>query len=246
MGKNFLKRDQIYQLISFIPSLDCYNKKQQARKPLDAIAFELLTKVAYEGAFRIDEAINIKVKDIDFKFEEIELPNTKTGRKWCECAKTEMVGHTRKRKLISCDPKCLKCKGVGKIRTKQHGWIPKFLMKELEEFILKRKLSKGQYLFESPSFLGQSISYEWVWKTYKELGFKSGFEILARYKVRKTVGMYSHFLRKCKAKQMYFIDGFTLTEVAKKLRHAGDLRSLLAYIEADEEDLRQKERAIYG
>ena len=246
MSKNFLNREQIYKLIAFIPDLSCYRPKTRSRKPLDAESLDLLTKIVYEAALRIDEGINIKVKDIDFEFEEIVLPNTKTGIKWCKCAETEIVGNLGKKSLVSCDESCQKCKGKGKIRFDQHAWIPKWLLTEIKLFIAKRKLSKKQYLFESPSFPGKSISYEWIWKTYKELGNISGFDIVARYPIRKTKGIYTHFFRKCKAKQMYFIDKFTLTEISKKLRHTGDLRSLLTYIQADEEDLRDKERAIYG
>lgn len=247
---NFLNRNQIQKLIKTIPKVSCYNRNTIARRPLGSEAFQLLIKIQYDGALRITEASNIKPKDIDFQISELELPNTKTGWEWCKCAKLKKgpawtnKGGIKIRGLISVDKNCKKCNGKGKLRVPQFTSLPTSLTKEIENFIKKRNIDSKDYLFASPSFPHQPIGRKWIWQYLVEAGKLCNLNILARYKKKRIKNVYTHLIRKSKAKQM-LKDGFEIGEVAAKLRHL-DIKVTTTYVKAEHEDLVKKEREIYG
>lgn len=236
---NFLGRSEIKKIINCIPELSCYDDGTWARKPLPPEAFQLLIKITYEGALRIDEGIKIIGGDISYGNRELRLGQTKTGWETCRCAVMEHVPGARKRKIVQTDKNCKKCFGVGKFRIPQFTNLPVWLINEISVYVKKNNIKPDQYLFESPSFPGKHISYGFVQKYLPEITQKCHLQISARYKVRRINQLYSHIFRKSKAKQM-LIDGLSLGDVVKKLRHK-DAMTTTIYIMSENEDLARKE-----
>jgi integrase len=239
---NFLSRAKIKEIIECIPSLSCYGSDKWARRPPSPEAFQLLIKIVYEGALRIDEGLKIRVNDFNPNNSELSLPETKTGWRSCKCAVYESIPGTRRKKLISTQNNCHMCHGKGKLRVTQYTNLPRWLSTEIIEYIRKNNLQENDYLFGSPSFPRKHISYGFVQKYLPEITEKCQLKISAKYKIRRTSQLYTHIFRKSKAKQM-LIDGFTLGDVSKKLRHR-DASTTTIYILSEDEDLARKEQEL--
>ena len=94
--RSYLLSEEFVKVVEEIPNLKCYTNQVFSRKPLESEKFQLLCKIAYYGALRINEAIPIKVKDIDPVGYNLKLPETKTGYVWCKCAITETINKRKK------------------------------------------------------------------------------------------------------------------------------------------------------
>lgn len=245
---NFITRPMLVKIVDKIPSLECYKRPSWTKKPLEPKAFQLLIKSIYEGAMRINEVVGLKVKDINFQTNEVTLRETKTGYKICKCADVQYYGgkHSgdggRVYKIVKGDKKCKECLGKGKLRIPQFTSFPAWLTKEIAAYVLEKKLKNEDYLFSSPSFHGKHISSKWAYNQIRELTNLCDFKIYARNKIKRIENLYTHIFRKSKAKQM-LLDGFTLGEVSKKLRHQ-DVSITTTYILAEFEDLANKEREL--
>lgn len=237
IATDFLDVDQIRYYVSKIPELNIYSRDIYNRKPLPLESFQLYIRTIYDGALRAGEGRQILVQDLDLKYARINLPRTKTGWDWCKCAKHE------KRKLISADVGCKKCKGKGKLRRPQSTTISESLAIELHNFIEKHQLTKKNYLFTSPSFPKQPISREWIRKSIKEVGILCGFEIFAERDKKIMKFVYTHLFRRSRAIQMDQ-DGARIGVIARKLRHK-DIKATTRYITSSVTDL-QKWEKDYG
>lgn len=231
---DFLQKDQVKEFIENIPQLEVYQGKIHARKPLPEQHFELYTKIIYDAALRSGEGRSIKVEDLDLEYARIKLPRTKTGWDWCRCSKHE------KRILLSVDPGCRKCLGIGKLRRPQFATVSEGIAKEIYQFIQEEDLPKNHYLFTSPSFPKQEISRDWIWKHIKEAGNLCSFDIFAERKVRVIKGFYTHLFRRSRAIQMD-LDGAPLGVISKKLRHM-DIKTTSTYIRSSIADLQKWEK----
>lgn len=230
---DFMTIPQVNSFISNIPLLEIYSKNVYSRKPLPGHYFQLFIKLIYDAALRSIEGRMIKIKDLDLPYLTISLPETKTGWEWCKCST-----HA-KRKLLSCDLDCKKCKGIGKIRYPQTATISEGLAKEIYGFIQAEDLKPNDYLFESPSFPGNPISYSWIKTAMKEVGKLTEVEIFSTRKKRVLKNVYTHLLRRSKAIQMDQ-DGASIGMIAQKLRHK-DIKTTTTYIKSSIGDLRQWE-----
>jgi len=231
---DFLTIPQVNSFISNIPSMEIYSKDVHSRKPLPAHYFQLFIKTSYDAALRSIETRNIKIKDLDLPYLTINLPETKTGWEWCKCST-----HA-KRKLINFDPDCKKCKGIGKIHYTQSAPISEAIAKEIYGFIQAEDLKENQYLFPSPSFPTQPISYSWIKNAMKEVGKITNIEIFSKRDKRILKNVYSHLFRRSKAIQMSR-DGADIGMIAQKLRHK-DIKTTTNYIKSSFSDLREWEQ----
>ena len=232
---DFLTIPQVNAFISNIPSMQIYSKNVYARKPLTAHHFQLFIKITYDAALRSKETRFIRVKDLDLPYLTISLPETKTGWEWCKCSKHE------KRRLISADPGCKKCKGEGKLRVPQTAIISEDLAKEIHAFIQFEDLKPHQFIFRSPSFPNQPISYSWIKNAMKEVGKITEIEIFSTRKKRVLKNVYTHLFRRSKAIQMDQ-DHAPIGVIAQKLRHK-DIKTTTTYIKSSLGDLRQWEES---
>jgi len=232
---DFLNPDQVQEFIGKISELPIYHRKIFNRKPLPCESFQLLIHTIYDGALRAGEGRNILVRDLqDLRYGRINLPHTKTGWDWCKCASHQ------KKKLISCDLDCKKCKGTGKILRPQWTTVSESLAKKLYKFMNDNKLAKNDHVFASPSFPKQPISRDWLYKTIREVGILCNFEIFGQRKSRLMKNLYSHIFRRSKAIQMDH-DGASIGMIAKKLRHT-DIRVTTTYIKPGIGDLEKWEK----
>lgn len=231
---DFLSKDQVKEFIENIPKLEIYEDSTQARKPLPVEHFQLYTKVIYDAALRSGEGRQIKVEDLDLEYARIKLPRTKTGWDWCSCSKHQ------KRVLLSVDPGCRKCEGIGKLRRPQFATVSEGVAQEIYSFIQDYKIPKSHFLFTSPSFDKQAIGREWIRKHIKEAGSLCSFDIFAERKVRVIKGFYTHLFRRSRAIQMD-IDGAPLGVISRKLRHM-DIKTTSTYIRSSIADLQKWEK----
>lgn len=232
---DFLNPDQVKEFISKIPELSIYHRDIYNRKPLSSKSFQLLIHTIYDGALRAGEGRTILVQDLEnLRYGRLNLPHTKTGWDWCKCASHQ------KKKLISCDLNCKKCKGTGKILRPQWTTISESLAKKLYKFINQNKLGKKDYVFASPSFPKQPISRDWLYKNIREVGTLCNIEIFGQRKSRLMKNLYSHIFRRSKAIQMDH-DGASIGMIATKLRHT-DIRVTTTYIKTGIGDLEKWEK----
>jgi integrase len=102
------------------------------------------------GAFRISEVLSLTPIDI-MPDGMLRLRFTKTGWEKCKCSKW---GYHPKR-LLSSDLSCNKCKGQGRYRIDQFGWVTPEILVELKE--LAQKTPPDKRLF--PITRRQALNY---------------------------------------------------------------------------------------
>ena len=168
------------------------------------------------------------------QYARIKLPRNKTGWDWCSCSKHE------KRALLSCDPGCRKCQGIGKLRRPQFGTTSEAMAKEIYQFIQEEKIPQHHFIFTSPTYPKKEISREWIRKYMKEVGNLCSFEIFSERKVRVIKGFYTHLMRRSRAIQMD-MDGAPLGVISRKLRHM-NISTTSTYIKSSIADLQTWEK----
>ena len=111
---------------SFIEKIPFVLKPQK----MSIYQVQLMFKVLYSGAMRINEVLQITPNDV-MPDKKIRLRYTKTGWKNCDCTIWEYYP----KRIKEQKPGCLKCHGQGKVRTIQYAWITDQVYNELQEFI---------------------------------------------------------------------------------------------------------------
>lgn len=111
---------------------------------------KLMFLVLLAMAGRISEVLSLTPEDI-LSNGKIRLRITKGGWKRCQCS----VWKFRPTTLISSDPNCSKCKGLGKYRISEYGWVQEGVAEELKELALETK--PGKKLF--PITRRQALNY---------------------------------------------------------------------------------------
>ena len=194
--ENYLNPEQIESFINILPQVI------STRKQFKAIDIQMMVRIQYSCALRISEVLTLTPNDFDLINLILTLNNTKTGFKKCKCSKF------KNRKLISFDPKCSKCKGLGKIRKPQFTTIWN-----------KDKDAIRSYLKDKPTHKPLfQITRLTAWRYYKKAGILLGLHIREQQEERAIEGIWTHLLRKCNAKLMER-KGANETLIKLKLRH---------------------------
>jgi len=158
----------------------------------------LMFKTTLEGAFRISETLELTSKDI-LDNGMITIRNSKTGWKNCKCAKWSY----RPTKLIKVNKNCQKCKGLGKYRINQYGWVKDETLSQLRE--LADNTQEGKKLF--PISQRQSLRY-----------------------IDQVIGSRTHALRHTRLTWLLTTDKFNIQDIKQKARHT-NIQTTGRYIE---------------
>lgn len=124
--KNYLNPQQIEQFIEILPRVI------STRKRFNAVDIQMMVRIQYGSALRINEVLTLTPDDIDVDNSIITLNHTKTGFKKGKCSTWDYKdAHARtKTKLVHVDSNCKKCIGIGKFRVPQFTTInPKDIAK---------------------------------------------------------------------------------------------------------------------
>ena len=121
---------------SFIEKIPFVLKPQK----MSIYQIQLMFKVLYSGAMRINEVLQITPNDV-MPNKRIRLRYTKTGWKNCDCS----IWKYYPKRLDKVDLNCSKCHGQGKVRTIQYAWITDQVYNELQEFV--KDLPKDMRIF---------------------------------------------------------------------------------------------------
>ena len=163
---------------------------------------KLCASIQYYCALRISEVLTLRRDDFDLKNRILTLSNTKTGFKKCKCSTWE------KKKLVTCNDSCVKCKGLGKYRIKQFTTIPSPLIILLSNHLKSLKWNKELFNFNRTT----------AWKEYKQAGKNMKLEIREQQQERNIEGIWTHLLRSSYIKFMRE-KGASVELCAAKLRH---------------------------
>lgn len=197
--ENYLTPDEIELFIGVLPQVI------SKRKHFTAKDVQWSARIQYICGLRITEALTLMPSDFDLEHLVLTLNHTKTGFKRCKCS----TWH--KRKLIYALPNCPKCKGLGKYRIPQFTTIPPQDKPAIETYLNTKP--KGKRLF--------NFTRKTAWKYYKEAGKLAGLNIREQQTERAIEGIWTHLLRKCRAKLMEGL-GAKQTLIKLKLRHTFD------------------------
>jgi integrase len=155
--------------------------------------------------FRPNEIFNLPRKSFDLQNRLITLSHTKTGFKRCNCSKWD------KKTLLSSDPDCKKCQGLGKFRVTQYTTIWPNAAIVLESYFKARNLEPDEVPF--PYY--RQIINEYV----KEAAQRAGIRILSVKDVIVRKNMHSYIFRGSCARNMREL-GATYELRQLKLRHS--------------------------
>ncbi len=170
---------------------------------------KLMFRTLLSGAFRISEVLQLVPSDI-LPNGTIRLRITKTGWKRCKCAEWSF----KPLKLLSCDSNCSECKGRGKYRIEQEGWVDPEVHEQLLE---QAKITpQNQRLFP--------ITRRQAWNYANEIG-NSG----------------THAFRHTWLTWLIESNQLDLGKIRLKSRHTS-LATLSVYIESNKDLARLKER----
>ena len=161
---------------------------------------KLCANIQYFCALRISEVLTLRRDDFDLKNRILTLSNTKTGFKKCKCSTWG------KKKLVTSNDSCVKCKGLGKYRIKQYTTIPRPLIIAISEHL--RSMKQNNLIF--------NFNRITAWKYYKQAG--RHLEIREQQEERNIEGIWTHLLRSSYIKFMRE-NGASVELCAAKLRH---------------------------
>lgn len=185
------------------------------------------TRIQYGCGLRISEAIGLTPNDFDLDNLILTLNNTKTGFKKCSCAKF------KDKKLIEVNPNCIKCNGIGKKRIPQFTTILPSDIPMLREYLSKKRQNKTLFDFNRVT----------VWRYYKKAGKNAGLSIREQQDERSIEGIWTHLLRKSRAKLMQKL-GASNELISLKLRHR--FTTTERYTRPDIVTLKQFEQKHFG
>lgn len=168
-------------------------------------------KATFEGAFRISETLDLEPEDI-LDSGMIRIRNSKTGWLKCKCA----TWTYRPTKLIKVNKICKKCKGLGKYRVNQFGWVKPETMAQLRD--LADNTDKEKKLF--PVSQRQALRY-----------------------IDQTIGSRTHALRHTRLTALLLSDKFNIQDTKQKARHT-TIQTTGRYIENNLELTMAKEQKI--
>jgi len=184
--------------------------------------------IQYYCALRISEVLTLRRDDFDLKNRILTLSNTKTGFKKCKCSTWE------KKKLVTSDDSCVKCKGIGKYRIKQYTTIPRPLIVVISEYLKSMKYNKLIFNFNRTT----------AWKSYKQAGETSQLEIREQQEERNIEGVWTHLLRSSYIKFMRE-NNASVELCAAKLRHK-EKSAVDHYLRVDLQAVITWEAKIFG
>lgn len=184
----------------FILSLREIGENNYKATPQD---LEMCARIQYGCGLRISEVLTLTPQDIDLENMILTLNHAKTGFKKCKCAKYE------KKRLVSCNPSCFKCKGKGKIRKPQFTTILPSQAQILRDYLPTKKKTRQIFTF------GRTT----IWGLYKQAGIKANLRVREQQDEKIIDGVWTHLLRKCRAKLMRKLDAKEEL-IALKLRHS--------------------------
>ena len=194
--ENYLTPNEIEHLIQTLKEITCNSYKV---KPID---IEACARIQYGCGLRISEVLSLTPEDFDLDNLTLTLNHTKTGFKKCRCAKYE------NRKLVSIDSDCKKCKGLGKIRKPQFTTILASDVSFFREYLKTKRKNTRMFDFGRLS----------VWNYYKKAGNLAGLHVREQQDEKTIEGIWTHLLRKCRAKLMTKL-GASEVLIKLKLRH---------------------------
>ena len=210
---NYITQEQFQALLDNIGHLT-KDKEKEGR-------IRLMFKTIYEGAFRVSEVLQLTHNDLDLENKQIILRETKGGKRRCKCSKW------KKNKLVSVDENCKKCKGLGKYRVKEFGWVSPETFNELYSL----KEIKGK-LFP------YDRRYVWFWT--RDLGKLIGVKM--SHEEKETTNLFPHALRHSRPIHLLQTGKFTINEIMGKLRHKS-LQPTTTYVTVSNESIQAKEFA---
>ncbi len=208
---NYLTVKEVDILIDTMPKI---SKLHTTRAAIPVNVLQLLLKIIYHGMLRVEEAVNLRKSDIDFKNDDIILRETQTGWTKCECHGS--------------DKNCLKCGGKGKHQVPEIALFSSpSLWQEIREYV--RDLKPDQNLFES-KHTNEPLNRQNVWDY-----LKTAAEIA---KLKKNVDVKS--LRDSRAHHLRITGLLRESEINQLYR--GD-KSLIsgAYVPTPSDVLKRKE-----
>lgn len=189
---------------------------------------KICASVQYYCALRISEVLTLRRDDFDLKNRILTLQHTKTGFKKCKCSKWE------KKKVISVDESCKKCKGLGKYRIKQYTTIPRPLIVLISNHLKSLKQNKRLFNFNRTT----------AWKEYKKAGNTMNLDIREQQSERNIEGIWTHLLRSSYVKFMRE-NGASVEICAAKLRHK-EKNAIDHYLRVDLQSVKIWEAKIFG
>lgn len=187
------------QFEDFILNLKTISKNSYKAKFED---LNVCTRIQYGCGLRISEALGLTPNDFDLDNLILTLNNTKTGFKRCRCAKFQ------DHKLVQVDPSCLKCGGLGKKKIPQFTTILPSDLPMLREYLAGKRQNQPLFSFNRMT----------VWRYYKQAGTLAGLDIREQQDERSIEGVWTHLLRKSRAKLMQK-EGASSELIKLKLRH---------------------------
>lgn len=95
---------------------------------------QLMFEVLLSGAFRISEVLELTPKDL-LPNGKIRIRNAKGGWKRCSCSKWVF----KPQRLVSSNPNCTRCKGTGKYRIDQFGWVKQDIFSRLQDLAQRKQ-----------------------------------------------------------------------------------------------------------
>jgi len=196
--ENYITPDEFERFLSIIPQV-------LPGKRVKTNDFIMAARIQYGCALRVSELLSLTPEDFDLNNLVLTLRKTKTGFKKCKCSQWG------KRKLIYADPNCIKCKGKGKVRKPQFTTILPNDANGIRDFLKNKKAKK-------PIFNFTRIT---VWHYYKKCGLAAGLDIREQQDMKKIEGVWTHLIRKSRAKLMKQ-KGADMDLIKVKLRHSLD------------------------
>lgn len=203
---NYISSQIFYE--KFLPSIERIVKQYRIHV-MSALAFYWAARIHFGCGLRISELLHIRRRDMDLSHRILALPNTKTGKEHCKCSVWEKKEkwETRK-KLVSADPTCTKCHGIGSVRVVQRTTIMPYDIEPLEEFL--SEYGENDILFDTNRVT--------MWQFYDKVIENLGLNIYSIKKITAIEGGYTHLMRESCAK-MYEIAGARESIISAKLRH---------------------------